>query len=45
MIGEIADPRFAGILARMVGDPEQPVRRRAFAALGKIAAARKAGAR
>ena len=45
VIGEIADPRFAGILARMVGDPEQPVRRRAFAALGKIAAARKAGAR
>jgi len=43
VLGEIADPRFAGILARMVGDSEQPVRKRAFAALGKIAAARKAG--
>ena len=39
-MGEIADPRFAGLLARLVGDSNQMVRKRAFAALGKIAAAR-----
>jgi HEAT repeat protein len=39
-MGEIADPRFAGVLAHLVGDSNQMVRKRAFAALGKIAAAR-----
>lgn len=39
-MGEIADPRFASVLARLVGDSNQMVRKRAFAALGKIAAAR-----
>jgi HEAT repeat protein len=38
VMGEIADPRFAGVLARLVGDSSQMVRKRAFSALGKIAA-------
>jgi HEAT repeat protein len=38
VMGEIADPRFAGLLARLVGDASQIVRKRAFSALGKIAA-------
>jgi HEAT repeat protein len=38
VMGEIADPQFAGVLARLVGDSSQMVRKRAFSALGKIAA-------
>jgi hypothetical protein len=37
-MGEIADPRFTGALARLMGDASQMVRKRAFAALGKTAA-------
>jgi HEAT repeat protein len=38
VMGEIAEPQFAGLLARLVGDSSQIVRKRAFSALGKIAA-------
>jgi HEAT repeat protein len=44
VMGEIADPQFAGILARLVGDSSQMVRKRAFSALGKIAAKTRAKA-
>ncbi len=42
-LGEIADPRFAGVLARLVGDASQMVRKQAFAALGRTAAKARAG--
>jgi HEAT repeat protein len=44
VMGEIADPRFACALARLVGDSSQMVRKRAFSALGKIARTRAANA-
>ncbi len=44
VMGEIADPQFAGLLARLVGDSSQMVRKRAFSALGKIAAKARASA-
>jgi HEAT repeat protein len=40
VMGEIADPRFATVLAGLLADPSQMVRKRAFSAIGKIAAAR-----
>lgn len=44
VMGEIADPQFAAVLARLVGDSSQMVRKRAFSALGKIAAKTRANA-
>jgi len=47
VMGETGDPRFARVLARLVGEPDLAVRTRAFAALGQIktatAQARQAG--
>jgi HEAT repeat protein len=45
VMGEIAEPRFAAVLARLVGDPSPMVRKRAFSALGKIAARTRAANR
>lgn len=39
VMGETGDPRFAKVLARMLGEPSIAVRTRAFAALGHIKAA------
>lgn len=39
VMGETGDPRFAESLRRMISDPDAGVRRRVFAALGKIKAA------
>ena len=38
VMGEVGEPQFASLLARLLGDSSQMVRKRAFAALGKIAA-------
>jgi HEAT repeat protein len=38
VIGEIADPRFASVLAGLLGDSSPMVRKRAFSALGKVSA-------
>ena len=39
VMGETGDPRFTESLRRMISDPDAGVRRRVFAALGKIKAA------
>jgi HEAT repeat protein len=44
IMGEITDPRFASLLARLVGDSSRMVRKRAFSALGRIARTRAANA-
>lgn len=44
VMGEIADSRFATVLARLVGDSSQSVRKRAFDALGKTAVRTRANA-
>ncbi len=40
VMGEAGDPRFAEMLARMLGDPSDVVRKRAMSALQRIKAAR-----